>query len=188
MIQRIMTIAAVLMIGAVSRATDTPSGEPAVKNALAQKWTDLTISEMIDQGCVAPIYIGLRITRTTKGLSIARWQNDQRGERLGPFREFEPALLPKFIDGVLKHYAAACASEDIHEKIAKLKSEEEREKAWAAAIKAAGGLRIGGFGAMGIDVRISIDGAQKRFEDHYGRDGFEDLEKWLSQQGAEYQH
>jgi len=180
-------IVSLLLMGAVSPASDTLSGEAAVKSALEQEWTDLTVSEMVNIGCINPFYVGLRISRTQSGCSIARWQMDQKGERLGPRKDFDAASLPKFIEDTLKHYAVALASDDIHEQIARLKTEEERQKAWVAAIEATGVRPIGGFGSEGIDIRIVIDGREKHFKDHFGKDGAEDFAKWLRELGADYQ-
>ncbi|HCN29943.1 MAG TPA: hypothetical protein DIT64_14615 [Verrucomicrobiales bacterium] len=158
-----------------------------LRTALRSQWTELTVSEMIDQGCVAPIYIGLRLTRTQTGITIAAWQQDQKGEKAGATSEFDLQRLSSFIEALTTHYAVAVTSEDIHEHIAKLKTEDERMKEWARVIKAAGGLPVGGFGAVGIDIRIKIDGRSQRFENSYGAEGFDQLQKWLAENGTKYQ-
>jgi hypothetical protein len=186
--RRILT-ALVLMISFVTGRTDphVKADELSLKFTLEKDWSELIVSQMIDQGCVAPIYFGLRISRTAEGLSISPWQEDQRGPLLGVLKQFDSSLLPQFIESTVRHYASARASKDFHEQIAELKSDEERKQALAAAIKNAGDLPVGGFGACGIDVRIKRNDQQFRFRDNYGTDGFEGLQKWLAENGATFQ-
>ena len=159
-----------------------------LRTALRSQWTELTVSEMIDQGCVAPIYIGLRLSRTPTGLNIASWQQDQNGEKVGTESEFDLERLSSFIEALTANYAVAIKSENIHEQIARLKTEDERKKELARVIESAGGLPVGGFGAVGIDIRIKAGGRSQRFENSYGAEGFDQLRKWLTEIGSKYQH
>jgi hypothetical protein len=168
---------------------DTP--EEALRNALEKDWSELIVSAMIDQGCVARIYFGLQITRTSTGLSISTWQENhnkpKRGLSLGAAKPFDASLLPKFIDSIVQHCVAALASKDIHEHIAELKDPEEKEKAWAGAIYVNRGLPVGGFGAEGIDVRIRTNGQGGGYFAHsFGDAGFGDLCEWLMEHGASW--
>ena len=151
----------------------------ALRTVLQQNWTELTVAEMTDQGCVAPVYFGVRLTRTQTGLSIASWRRDEKGERVGAPSEFDPKLLAKFLDSVVSHYAAAVASDDVYEQIAKLNTEAERQQAWARVIKAVGGLPVGGFSSEGIEIRLTIDGRTQIWSDSFGDDGFTQFDMWL---------
>jgi len=184
MTSRFSIFMALAVLGAACHAEETPMDDAALKNALAQSWDSLIVSTIVSDGCTGPSSSGVRVTRTKTGLSIAKWDGDGSKERVGPAKEFAASSVPDFIDGVLKHYAVARASDDFEEKLAKMKDEKERKAAVEKRNRAAAASRmIGGPFWAGIDIRISMNGAQTSFADRYG--GIiecEELMSWLFHQ------
>lgn len=147
---------------------------------LAGPWSVVTVTMMVDQGCVAPIWKGVRVRSRIGDLTVATLQKEIGKEVEGAEQPFKSFTREEFCVAVLKHYQAAAASEDMHEQIAALPTQEERERERerALAFKAAG-QPIGGFGALGIDIRIVREGQVSHFDDNYGSTGWEAFQQWI---------
>lgn len=147
---------------------------------LAGPWSVVTVTMMVDQGCVAPTYKGVRVRSVEGGLTIATFKTDRVKDVEGAAQPVKSFTREEFCAAVLKHYQAAVASEDIHERIAALPTQQERDKEWALADKAIKGISIGGFGALGIDIRIVREGQVSHFDDNYGSTGWDAFEQWIT--------
>jgi hypothetical protein len=147
---------------------------------LAGAWSEVTVTMMVDQGCVAPIYQGVRIRSAEGGLTIATFKTDTGKDIEGAAQPVKSFIREEFCAAVLKHYQAGVASEDFSEQINALPTQEERERAIALAFKAAG-HPIGGFGALGIDIRIVREGQISHFDDNYGSTGWEAFQQWITE-------
>ncbi|WP_395738828.1 hypothetical protein [Prosthecobacter sp.] len=151
---------------------------------LAAAWESVTVTMMIDQGCVAPMWRGVRV-RSDKGvLTVSTWNDRGKGgpndKTEGPVQSATSFTREKFCAAILKHYQAAVASEDIQEHLASLSTQEEREKEMSRIFKTMG-HPIGGFGAIGIDIRIVRDGRVIHFSDSYGETGADAFGLWLDE-------
>ena len=147
---------------------------------LAGTWSAVTVTMMVDQGCVAPVYLGVRVRSAEGGLTIAIFSADRVKDVEGAAQPVKSFTREEFCAAVLKHYQAALASEDIHERIAALPTQQERDKEWALAVKAMKGIPIGGFGALGIYIRIVREGHVSHFDDNYGSTGWDAFQKWIT--------
>jgi hypothetical protein len=159
----------------------------ALADDLGKEWGVLTVSAMINQGCVAPIYCGVRIRRSEAGITIASWREENEKQVDGEVRKLTDTDLKKALEAVITHYRAAQASVDIHEHIASLPTEEARKAEWVRVMKAAGGTPIGGFGSDGIDIRIQgLQRIERRYRDNYGASGRDPFHDWLKTLGMKW--
>ena len=147
---------------------------------LAGPWSAVTVTMMVDQGCVAPVYQGVRVRSAEGGWTIATFRTGRVKDVVGAAQSVKSFTREEFCAAVLKHYQAAVASEDIHERIAALPTQQERDKEWALVVKAMKGIPIGGFGATGIHIRIVREGHVSFFNDNYGSTGWDAFEKWIT--------
>ncbi|MFC5453624.1 hypothetical protein [Prosthecobacter fluviatilis] len=151
---------------------------------LSAAWESVTVSMMIDQGCVAPEWRGVRV-RSDKGvLTVSTWKDAGKGgandKTEGPVRPVASFTREKLCAAILRHYQTAVASEDTQEYLASLSTQEEREKEMSRIFKTTG-HPIGGFGAIGIDIRIVRDGRVIHFSDSYGEIGADAFGRWLEE-------
>ncbi len=149
---------------------------------LASPWSSVIVSKLIDEGCVAPCYVGVRVRSMNGNLTITTWGEENGKQVEGVEQPVTSFAREEFCAAVLKHYQAAVAPVDFDKHLAALPTQEARKKeqetAMALLIKA-GGFPIGEFGGDGIDIRIFRGELVGRFRDNYDSAGWVDFQKWI---------